>query len=520
MIDTKIYNGSDINNHTQSATVTRQNRTRGAIGNVVSFFALALMLAAASLTARALPTPTPTPIDMGIVTGGIYSKLSAGEGIILQQPLLDNADEIFSEFRQMGGKWIRIQANWDRNYDPQYTFIADKAHAYGLKVIVVLATGGRKQLYCQPANVTPDIRDPWLDDYVLELNRLATQVFVDRNLLHAQADAYEITNEPNQKNNTAAENHSGCTGVNHYNFRMDGNTLAWLLRFVWNWKILNHRQEKIISGGTINTYTNEPWWNEFFNSYALDPANGERPFDYFAVHPYNPFRSVADYKSLTTAELVAIADRINARTNSYGANATRILVTEYSLKEKPVGEMKTWMTTATETFRDSGVVDAALWYDYRDDAVEHLGLREGYNANLGRYPAKTELWQNFQKLTGVTGYSNDPEYFWQSWRLPNRPPYGFLDYANATGIGGWAYDPDTVLPIPVAIYIDGLHVGTVSANIQRWDLFPAGVAPNAAHGFMMNMPYVSPGCHTVTAIAQNYRGGENVPLPAPKQFCK
>jgi len=508
----KIYNGSDTNNFTQSATVQRQNRTRGTIRNLVSFFALVLILAGASLAARALPLPTPTPnynMEMGVVTGGIYSKYSDPNVLELKQPLLDNADQIFSEFRGLGGKWIRLEANWRGNYDPQYTFIADKAHAYGLKVIV-LVTAGKKDAFCK-WDITR--RDEWLDDYVVELNRLATQVFVNRNLINAQADAYEIMNEPNQFGAAAPE----CNSTQL--FRMDGNSFAWLMRFVWRWKVANQRPEKIISGGTINTYHGEPWWNDFFNSGALDPVYGARPFDYFAVHPYNEGRTVVDYKDLTIGDLNTITNRINAETNSWGASATRVFVTEFGAKNKTGAAMIAWMEKAVETFRASNLVDAALWYDYRDDAGEKLGLREVWNANLERYPAKTELWQRFQTLAFGTG-STDPEYYWQSWTLPNRTPYGFLDYATTTSIGGWAYDPDTVSPIPVAIYIDGLHVGTLSANIQRWDLFPAGVAPNAAHGYAMTTPYLSSGCHTVTAVAINYRGGVNPQLPSQKQICK
>lgn len=503
MSDVKIYNGSDINNnYTQSATVQRQKQTRGKIRTIVSFFALALVLVASSLTALALPPNY--NMEMGIVTGGIYSKLSAPAPLELKQPLLDNADEIFSEFRGLGGEWIRIEANWARNYDPQYTFIADKAHAYGLKVIVLL-TVGKQGPFCKYTGY----RDNWFNDYVAELNRLSTDVFVNRNMLNAQADAYEIMNEPNQFGAAAPE----CENPNV--FRMDGDSFAWLLRFVWRWKVNNNRPEKIISGGTINTYYGESWWNGFFNSTALEPGYGARPFDYFAVHPYNVF-SGANYKAQTMSELNYIASRINSET---GATNTRIFVTEFGAVGTTAGTAPAWMQTAFEAFRDSGVVDAALWYDYRDDSSEAMGLRSVWDANLNRYPAKSLVWAKFKALAGGTG-SDDPEYYWQSWTLPNRTPYGFLDYANTTSIGGWAYDPDTVSPINVAIYIDGLYAGTTLANIQRWDLFPAGVAPNAAHGYTFPTPYLSPGCHSVAAVAMNYRGGANPQLPSPKQVCK
>jgi hypothetical protein len=498
MSDMKIYNGADINiNYTASATV----RLFGKIRNLVSFLALALMLAFGSSDASALPAPTPNPnMEMGIVTGGIYSWRSADEPAIINQPLLDYADQIFSEFKGMGGKWVRIEANWKDNYDGQYTFIADKAHSYGLKVIVVV-TAGKKGPYC----TWNGSRDEWLNDYVAELNRLATQVFFKRGLLNAQADAFEIMNEPNQFDSSALE----CTGTGR--FRMDGDSFAWLLRFVWNWKNSAQRPEKIISGGTISTYYNsptEPWWNQFFASGAFFPVYGARPFDYFGVHPYNDFTPAGTWQTETQQMLVGLAAKLDIVTRASG---TRLFATE-------VGDYRaSRMQEAINACRNSGVVEAALWYDYRDDHPGGFGLRYGWNGTS--HPAKIDMWSKFKTLAGGTG-SNDPEYYWYTAPL-NRAPYGVLDYANTTSIGGWAYDPDTVLPVNVYIYIDGNYVGSTLANTSRPDLVAAGVAANHAHGFYFPTPsYLSPGCHTVTALSENFRGGSNTQLTSTKQICK
>jgi hypothetical protein len=446
-------------------------------------------------------------MEMGVVTGGIYSWKSAGEGIVLEQALLDRADEIFMEFKGLGGNWVRIEANWNLNYDGQYTFIADKAHAHGLKVIVVLTAGkeGRITPFCRWQQQGKD-RDLWFQDYVTELNRLATQVFFTRNQINAQADAYEIQNEPNQFDASAKE----CANTGRY--RMDGDSFAWLLRFVWRWKSDNSRPEKIISGGTINSFfdsPSEPWWNNFFASGAFFAEYGERPFDYFGVHPYNEAKPAAEWKSVTKQTLIGLASKLDVVTRKSG---TRLYVTEFG------NPSKARMKEGIEAFRESGVVPVALWYDYRDDVPGGFGLRSMWNASQQRYPVK-DLWAQFKTLAGGTG-SDDPESYWQSWNLPNRDPYGFLDYATTTAIGGWAYDPDTINPIYVDIYIDGLRAATVRAEGFRPDLAPAGVAPNGAHGYTFPTPSLSLGCHTVTAVALNHRGGANPALPSSKQVCR
>jgi hypothetical protein len=517
MSDIKIYNGSDINtefaqtNFAQSATVSRRNKTRraGKIGNLVSFFALALMLICVSLTATAAAAPPPNPnMEIGIVTGGIYSRLSAPQGI--NQPLLDNADQIFAEFRQLGAKWIRIEANWKGNFDGQYRFIADKAHEHGLKVVVVL-NAGTQGLYCQPVNRPPGARDPWLNNYVAELNRLANDVFVNRGLMRSQADAYEITNEPNQINNPAYPNvdNSGC-GLGNYNFRMDGDTYAWLLRFVWNWKTSAQRPEQIIAGAPVSTYYNaptEPWWTQMFNSGAFAPNQGARPFDYFGVHPYNDWTQPATWETETQQMLVGLAARLDQVTRTSG---TRLFATEFG------DRTATRMEQAVRAFRNSGVVNAALWYDYRDDEPNGFGLRSGWNGTS--HPVKYDMWSKFKSLAGGTG-SNDSEYYWYTPPV-NRTPYGVLDYANASSIGGWVYDPDTVNSLNVYVYIDGGYVGTTPANTGRVDLITAGVAPNAAHGFNFPVPsYLPGGWHSVTVISENYRGG-NTQFAQTAQFYK
>lgn len=379
---------------------------------------------------------------LGLVTGAIYV---AGE-----QSLDTHADKIFSEFKGIGAGWIRIEADWkDQGVpvsDSVYKLIVQKAHYYGLKVIVLLAGDeyGRFNYADDNSDSQPN-QPPRIDEftsrYVTRLNYLATQVFTGA----SYADAFEITNEPNQ----CLLGDSTCKGSNGIRgFRVGGNAFAWLLRRVWEWKTKNNRPELIISGGTISTYYNspdEPWWNRFFTSGAWQ--NGEncgyntgrqcpRPFDYMGVHPYNPFSITQDevnasnfarWKQITRTLLSELAAKIDQVSRTSG---TRLFVTEFGWQMcSPQGfspnancvnaleQGAAGMQAAVEAFRDSGVVPVALWYDYRNDydygknvVINRFGLRRVWDG--ASYSAKVPYWQKFKDLAGGTG-SNDPEFYWR-----------------------------------------------------------------------------------------------------------
>jgi hypothetical protein len=82
------------------------------------------------------------------------------------------------------------------------------------------------------------------------------------------------------------------------------------------------------------------------------------------------------------------------------------------------------------------------------------------------------------------------------------PAYaGYLDSANCSLVGGWAWDgnqPNT--PINVDISVDGVVKGTVSANLFRQDLLNAGIG-NGYHGFQWTLPaaYDDGAAHSVSA---------------------
>ena len=97
----------------------------------------------------------------------------------------------------------------------------------------------------------------------------------------------------------------------------------------------------------------------------------------------------------------------------------------------------------------------------------------------------------------------------------NTLPMGWLDYANTSSIGGWAYDADAgVNPIDVAVYIDGtMVVNNVIANISRPDLATSipGIQ-GVNHGFSYNLPTLSAGTHTIDVYAINTPAGNNPEL--------
>lgn len=73
------------------------------------------------------------------------------------------------------------------------------------------------------------------------------------------------------------------------------------------------------------------------------------------------------------------------------------------------------------------------------------------------------------------------------------PPIGSMDVGDDSLIAGWAKDPDTDTPIMVHIYIDGILVEDVKANVPRSDV--------GAHGFSFYHPSLGSGTHEIRAYA-------------------
>lgn len=376
--------------------------------------------------------------QLGMVTGGIYDYGA--------QPLSTHDNQVMCELGNLGAKWIRIEADWtnpdgSRTSASTYQSIVQRARSRGLKVVVLVPAR-----YCGADNQPSQI-DPFISNYVNRLSYLANNVFVGP----AQADAYEIGNELNIEE-------SGC-GDGVRRFRVGPNAFAWLLRRVWEWKNNNGRPEAIISGGLLNTYTTEGFWPAFFNSGAFLNYKGSRPFNYFGIHPYNPWHidqncvngggttCFAAWKSNVTSGLQTVASQVNSAT---GTTGTQLFATEFGW-QLPTGttcataancvvnttQQAAGMQAAGEAMVASGVTPFGLWYDYRDDNAQRFGVRGLWNGSS--YPAKSATWSKFYSLAGGTG-STDPQ---ACWGATSGTYYKLIfengDARRTTSTGDWSY---------------------------------------------------------------------------------
>jgi hypothetical protein len=360
----------------------------------------------------------------GVVAGGIYNT---GD-----QPLSDATvrNKFFCEMKQLNAKWLRIEADWWTvpSHDTYRRIVAD-AHANGLKVLVLYT----HPPFCgDPASGVD--RDTYINGYLDKVKWWTANVFngTALNGWSTQADAIEVMNEPNLEEECSP-------GVRR--FRVEPNTFAWTLRRVYEWKKASARTELIVSGGVLNTYTNESFWPGLFNSNALLGYKGSPPWDYFGIHPYNPWSydwtcvnnlgttpacfgtTTTGYKANVTNGLKTVRGKLNTAT---GVTNVRLFVTEFGFQERGSvsepnnavrneAQVAEAMRISAEAFGDSGVVDYALWYDYRNhaDGSGNFGLRTYFNGAT-RYPSKWEPWHEFQKLSkGLTARTSDsPDACW------------------------------------------------------------------------------------------------------------
>ena len=93
-------------------------------------------------------------------------------------------------------------------------------------------------------------------------------------------------------------------------------------------------------------------------------------------------------------------------------------------------------------------------------------------------------------------------------------PFGNIEsvstVAGSISSSGWAIDPDTGLPIPVHLYVDGASTAFL-ANQKRPDVASAYAPTGNLHGFSTIMP-ATPGSHRVCLYAINIAGPGGNPL--------
>jgi hypothetical protein len=94
-------------------------------------------------------------------------------------------------------------------------------------------------------------------------------------------------------------------------------------------------------------------------------------------------------------------------------------------------------------------------------------------------------------------------------------PTGVIDRVEpatptSINIAGWALDPDTASPIPVAVYLDGSITSWYLADLHRPDIAAAFPGYGAAHGYDITVP-AGPGSHSVCVYAINSGAGTGNP---------
>ncbi|WP_407738531.1 hypothetical protein [Hyalangium sp.] len=411
-----------------------------------------------------------TGVTLGLGTGNFYT---AG-----YQPLSNYAEQAFCEFSNLGAKWIRIEADSPGVDAETYRRIVQKAHAKGLSVLVEVPAR-----YCGSDTNQQDI-DAFTTSYVNHLSSLATSTFTGTTATGetGAADAYEIGNKPNVTEALCPD------GVAR--FRVAPNAFAWLLRRTWDWKTANGRPELMVSGGVMNTFTTQPFWNSLVTSQAFVNGSAKiRPFDYFGIQPYNnPPGSGTDpvvdagylncinsglttcfvpWRNNVTNGLKAAATRLNTAT---GTTDTKLFATEFGFQvisgptcgpnvenctlflsaktgsppmdPPPFLQVAAAMAAAGDALVNSGVTPFGIWRDYRDDAdgSKGFGLRANWDPNLTtgqKYVVKAAAWNKYRSMTGSTGNTN-PEACWI------KGAYVAVDFEGistqrTTNAGDWAY---------------------------------------------------------------------------------
>jgi hypothetical protein len=104
----------------------------------------------------------------------------------------------------------------------------------------------------------------------------------------------------------------------------------------------------------------------------------------------------------------------------------------------------------------------------------------------------------------------------------NAVPRGSLDLVRAgigsVTVGGWTFDADTVDPIQVQVYVDGVKRGSSVANGNRPDVGALYPSEGAAHGFGTTVTGLLGGVHTVCVFGINVGGGKSNTLLGCKKY--
>jgi hypothetical protein len=329
----------------------------------------------------------------GVVLGGITHSSSVSPINAKERP-----SAIACDLAQLGSGWVRVDAGLGNGDLSGLQSFIPQAHARGLKVLVLVHPGNFSAGSVDVKSPAPPLQG-WVDAYVSRLRTLMSSTLTGA----ARADAYEIGNEPN---GGQSDINAGAFAVLHdrvYRSLRAGRPNAPL----------------IVSGGILNVWVGQPWWQSFFYHLKLMRDEGApRPWDAFAIHPYHSdtYRrdGAAAWTSVTRKNIGELQSNL---TRIYG-EPSRLWVTEigwgssrtlqngkYSGDHSPTAasqaDQAELFERADDTLRD--LVDLSFWYVYRDDepepGTEHstMGLRR--NAG-GGYAPKALYSRMAQRLGG------------------------------------------------------------------------------------------------------------------------
>jgi hypothetical protein len=131
------------------------------------------------------------------------------------------------------------------------------------------------------------------------------------------------------------------------------------------------------------------------------------------------------------------------------------------------------------------------------------GSNHGYDATVtGLSPGSHQVCVSALDV----GPGADTQLGCQSVSEPTGAPFGSLDQVvpgdNQLTVAGWAADPDTIDPIPVHVYVDGVGAAT-TASLPRPDVGAAMPAYGDDHGYSATIGGLTPGSHTACTYAIN-----------------
>lgn len=168
--------------------------------------------------------------------------------------------------------------------------------------------------------------------------------------------------------------------------------------------------------------------------------------------------------------------------------------------EYRLGDQAPWNIIEASTPNDG----SRYWYFGDDHNICRDSDRASIRISSVEHPEVSAI-SNVFTIDHASGYPDCPA---------NHLPQGSIDSATCDVISGWARDPDSVLPITIHIYSDGLdpanRIAIIPADINRPDL----PYEDKNHGFSFLLPdHLKDGWpHTYYIYALDSEGGSNPQL--------